>query len=48
MGVRGAIEFTAMILFVFWVMRMMQVLGASDPPDTEIDQLIDELDESLG
>jgi hypothetical protein len=43
MGTRGVVEYTAFILWLQWIMRMMQALQTGDPPDEEIDQLIRDL-----
>lgn len=43
LGVRGAIEYTAFILWLQWILRMMQALGVEDPTDAEVDELIAEL-----
>lgn len=40
MGPRGLIEYSGFILWLAWIMRMMQMLETSDPPDEEIDALI--------
>jgi hypothetical protein len=43
MGTRGLVEYTGFILWLQWIMRMMQTLGTENPPDAEIDKIIDEL-----
>jgi truncated hemoglobin YjbI len=40
MGTRGLVEYTAFILWLQWIMRMMQALNTGDPPDKEIDEMI--------
>jgi hypothetical protein len=43
LGKRGLLEYTGFILWLGWIIRMMQVLGVNDPDDAEIDALIDGL-----
>jgi hypothetical protein len=43
MGTRGAVEYTSFILWLQWIMRMMQALKVEDPSEDEIDQLITDL-----
>jgi hypothetical protein len=43
LGTRGLVEYTGFILWLHWIMRMMQALGTEDPSDEEIDAIIDEL-----
>ena len=43
-GDRGAVEYTAFILWLNWLIRMMQAGGTNDPSDEEIDQLIRDLE----
>jgi hypothetical protein len=43
MGSRGLAEYTCFILWLQWIMRMMQALGVASPPEEEIDALIDGL-----
>ena len=40
MGARPLIEYSGFILWLGWIMRMMQLLRTSDPDDAEIDALI--------
>lgn len=40
LGSRGLVEYTGFILWLQWIMRMMQALGTSDPPDEEIDAIV--------
>lgn len=40
MGPRGIIEYSGFVLWLAWIMRMMQMLRTADPPDEEIDALI--------
>jgi hypothetical protein len=40
MGERALVEYSGFILWLQWIMRMMQLLRTSDPPDEEIDALI--------
>jgi hypothetical protein len=40
LGTRGLVEYAAFILWLQWIMRMMQALGVANPPDEEIDALI--------
>jgi hypothetical protein len=40
MGPRALVEYSGFILWLQWIMRMMQLLETSDPPDEEIDALI--------
>lgn len=46
MGTRGVIEYTGFILWLQWILRMMQTLNVHNPSDEEIDQLIAELKET--
>jgi len=39
-GKRGLFEYTGFILWLQWIIRMMQVIGVSDPDDAEIDGVI--------
>jgi hypothetical protein len=45
LGDRGIIEYTGFILWLQWIIRMMQAIGVEDPPDEEIDALIRDLRE---
>lgn len=40
LGARGVVDYTAFIMWLSWIMRMMQFLRTSDPPEAEIDGLI--------
>ena len=40
LGPRGLIEYTGFILWLQWIIRMMQVLGCHDPADAEIRELV--------
>jgi hypothetical protein len=40
MGARAVVEYSGFILWLNWIMRMMQLLRTSDPSDEEIDALI--------
>jgi hypothetical protein len=40
LGTRGLVEYTGFILWLQWIIRMMQALGVTSPPDDEIDALI--------
>jgi len=40
LGKRGLLEYTGFILWLQWIIRMMQLLGVNDPDDSEIDALI--------
>jgi hypothetical protein len=40
LGARGMIEYSGFILWLNWIMRMMQMLGTHNPPDEEIDALL--------
>jgi hypothetical protein len=40
MGPRGLVEYAGFILWLQWIMRMMQTLGVRNPPDEEIDAII--------
>ena len=42
-GTRGILDYTAFILWLQWILRMMQALGVNEPDDAEIDQLISDL-----
>ena len=41
---RGLVEYTAFILWLNWIMRMMQALKTGDATDQEVDQLIRDLE----
>ncbi len=43
-GERGVLEFTGFVLWLQWLMRMMQAVGYPDPTDEEIDALIADLE----
>ncbi|HWL42031.1 MAG TPA: hypothetical protein VNQ73_03735 [Ilumatobacter sp.] len=43
MGQRGVVEYTGFVLWLQWIIRMMQTLGVDDPSEEEIDQLIADL-----
>jgi hypothetical protein len=43
MGTRGLVEYTGFILWLGWIMRMMQTLGTANPSDEEIDKVISDL-----
>jgi hypothetical protein len=43
-GVRGVIEYAGFILWLNWIIRMMQLLKTSDPSDEQIDQVIRDLE----
>jgi hypothetical protein len=40
--VRGVVEYTGFILWLQWILRMMQVLGISEPSDEDVDRMIGE------
>ena len=40
LGARGVVEYTGFILWLQWIIRMMQVLGVENPPDEKIDAII--------
>jgi hypothetical protein len=40
MGPRGVVEYSGFILWLNWIMRMMQMLGTGNPPDSEVDAVI--------
>jgi hypothetical protein len=40
MGDRGLVEYAGFVLWLQWIIRMMQLLGVDDPPDEQIDALI--------
>jgi hypothetical protein len=40
LGARGVVEYTGFILWLQWIIRMMQVLGVEDPDDAQIDALL--------
>jgi hypothetical protein len=42
MGERGALEYAMFVLFLQMTMRTMQVAGMPDPPDSEIEALLEE------
>jgi len=42
LGARGVVEYTGFILWLQWILRMMQALGISSPTDEEIDRMITE------
>jgi hypothetical protein len=43
LGTRGLVEYTGFILWLQWIIRMMQALGVAAPGDEEVDQLIADL-----
>jgi hypothetical protein len=43
LGTRGLVEYTGFILWLQWIMRMMQALGTEDPGEEEIDAIVAEL-----
>ena len=40
LGTRGVVEYTGFVLWLQWIMRMMQALQISCPSDDEIDAVI--------
>lgn len=42
MGRRGALEYTIFIGFLMMTIRLNQALGVPDPPDEEVDRIVDE------
>jgi hypothetical protein len=40
LGTRGLVEYTGFILWLQWIMRMMQALGVNNPSDAEVDKMI--------
>jgi hypothetical protein len=42
LGVRGVVEYTGFILWLQWILRMMQMLGISEPSDEDVDRMIGE------
>jgi hypothetical protein len=40
LGARGIVEYTGFILWLQWIIRMMQVLDVEDPSDESIDAII--------
>jgi hypothetical protein len=40
MGDRGVVDYTAFILWLQWIIRMMQMLDVQNPSDAEIDAII--------
>src|ERR1700733_3578282 len=43
LGTRGLVEYTGFILWLQWIIRMMQALGTHNPTDEEIDGIVEEL-----
>jgi hypothetical protein len=43
-GVRGVVEYAGFILWLNWIIRMMQLLRTSDPSNEQIDQVIRDLE----
>jgi hypothetical protein len=41
LGVRGLVEYAGLVLWLQWIMRMMQVSGIDDPTDREVDAMIE-------
>jgi hypothetical protein len=35
------VEYTGFILWLQWIIRMMQAIGKTDPPDADIDGIIE-------
>jgi hypothetical protein len=42
LGRRGAVEYAVFVAFLQLIMRLYQAFGLEDPPDEEIDRLLDE------
>lgn len=40
LGSRGIVEYAGFILWLQWIIRMMQMLGVHNPPDEEIDAIV--------
>jgi hypothetical protein len=40
LGPRGVVEYTGFIMWLSWIMRMMQMLGTHNPSDEEIDAVV--------
>jgi hypothetical protein len=40
LGRRGVIEYTGFILWLQWIIRMMQAVGVEDPSDEEMDSVV--------
>jgi hypothetical protein len=40
LGSRGVVEYTGFILWLQWIIRMMQALGVHNPSDEEIDAIV--------
>jgi hypothetical protein len=43
LGARGLVEYTGFILWLQWIIRMMQVLEVENPADQQIDAIVREL-----
>jgi len=43
LGTRGLVEYAGFVLWLQWIMRMMQTLGTADLPEAEVDRIIAEL-----
>jgi hypothetical protein len=44
LGVRGVVEYTGFVLWLQWIIRMMQALNTSAPSDEEVDRIIADLE----
>jgi hypothetical protein len=44
LGTRGLVEYTGFVLWLQWIMRMMQALKTNNPSDEEIDALIRDIE----
>jgi hypothetical protein len=40
LGARGVVEYSGFVLWLQWIIRMMQMIGVNDPPDAEIQAII--------
>jgi hypothetical protein len=43
LGARGVVEYSGFVLWLGWIIRMMQMIGVTDPPDADIEKIIDGL-----
>ena len=43
LGARGLVEYTGFILWLGWIIRMMQALGIRGPSEEELDRIVEQL-----
>lgn len=45
LGDRGLVEYSGFVLWLQWIIRMMQMIGVNDPSDAEVETIIEGLKE---